>query len=140
MTTKAPKSANPPLPKASDVAGFPVDADMQWSPSKNGKIIRVFYRYRGQDVPEPIATEMRKKLEQRRKEGKTGSFEIRRYIGEVHDNVFFPSVAFKAKPRLFPRPIKSMKGRRASKLDLAVASVFSSQYERLTKPDACRCP
>lgn len=131
----ASTSSRPPLPNASDIVGFPIDADMQWIPKKGELSIRVFYRYRGKEVPKAIAAEMQRKLEQFEKEGRTGSPEVRRYIGEVHNNVFYPNTAFKAQPHLYPRPIKSLKGRRARKLDEAVMGVFSAQHERLTNPE-----
>ena len=136
MPVTPEKTPFPPLPNASDVVGFPVDADMQWAVRKGEQIIRVFYRYRGKNVPEPIATEMREKIAQREKAGKgAAGIEIRRYLGVVHDGVFYPTDAFRAKPKLFPKPIKSMKGRRANKLDEMLDAVFSSQYSRLTNPE-----
>ena len=95
------------LPDPKDVLGLPILADMQFGKWKGGEdVIRVFYRYRGKDVPELIVKEREKLRAKAIEAGRIPAEypEVRLYLGIVEDLVFHP----KSDSLLIPRSIRNL--------------------------------
>ena len=127
------------LPDPKDVLGLPILADMQFGKWKGGEdVIRVFYRYRGKDVPELIVKEREKLRAKAIEAGRIPAEypEVRLYLGIVEDLVFHPKSDFTAHPEKYPEPHKSNRGRRKAKIESEITGLRGREFARLNSSDA----
>ena len=127
------------LPDPKDVLGLPILADMQFGKWKGGEdVIRVFYRFRGKDVPELIVKEREKLRAKAIEAGRIPAEypEVRLYLGIVEDLVFHPKSDFTAHPEKYPEPHKSNRGRRKAKIESEITGLRGREFARLNSSDA----